>query len=225
MMLFEKEEELFARWREGLPSFVTDGAVDSDAYAKSSLKILLLLKEVNDKDGGGWCLRDFLRRSGGRYQTWDNVTRWVSAIRSLPGELTWDELQVITEEKRCEVLRSIAAVNLKKVPGGTTTDINAFWKFVQQYAEFAREQFELYQADIVICCGSLVTDAFKALIKIDSYGTWRSTSRGVEYLEYLPNKFVIAFSHPEARVADNLLHYGLLDTVRELFKTRAIERQ
>ena len=53
MDIREKEEALFGDWRVGLPSFVTDGAVDPGAYLSSWPKILFLLKEVNDKNGGG----------------------------------------------------------------------------------------------------------------------------------------------------------------------------
>jgi hypothetical protein len=77
-----------------------------------------------------------------------------------------------------------------------------------------KKQFELYDADVVICCGSSVTSAFKSFIQPGS--NWRSTTRGVEFLEYKPSQHVIAFSHPEARVAENLLFYGLVDAVREI---------
>ena len=45
---------------------------------------------------------------------------------------------------------------------------------------------------------------------------WRQTSRGVDYAEFKPGKYFISYVHPEARVADNLLYYGLIDAVREI---------
>ena len=42
------------------------------------------------------------------------------------------------------------------------------------------------------------------------------TTRGVQYYEYEKGKFFIKYAHPEARVADNLLYYGLIDAVKEL---------
>jgi hypothetical protein len=65
-----QEKELFDRWRESLPvsertKFVTDGAVDPTIFNRSAPKILLLLKEVNDPDGGGWCLREYLTAEEG----------------------------------------------------------------------------------------------------------------------------------------------------------------
>lgn len=215
MNLREKEDELFARWRPTVDGFVSDGAVSPEAYSSSSPKILLLMKEVNDLDGGGWCLREFLQE-GGRKQTWDNVTRWVRGIRRLPAEISWEDLESVTEEQRCEALRTVAAFNLKKSPGGHTTDVSAFEKVVERDAEFLRQQFAIYSADLVICCGSIVAEAFHSFMKPSNSGQWCFTSRGVEYLKYEPGKYVINYAHPKARVASNLLHYGLMDTVREL---------
>src|ERR1022692_3478306 len=187
MDLHDKEQELFERWRVDIPGFVTDGAVDVEAYSGSSPKILFLLKEVNDPGpgGGGWCLRDFLRQ-GGRPETWTNVTRWVYGIRNLPAEVPWHIVSGvgIPEKQRCCQLRTVAAVNLKKTPGGHTTDMRSFWPVVHRDAEHLREQFNLYSADLVICCGSTVADAFDACIKPGTIEPLRSTARGVKYLEY-----------------------------------------
>ena len=81
-----EENVIFDCWRASMseadrPTFVTDGVVNAEAYNDSSIKVLLLLKEVNDPDGGGWCLREYLQ-NGGRSQTWTVVTRWLVAVRA-----------------------------------------------------------------------------------------------------------------------------------------------
>ncbi|RMD57346.1 hypothetical protein D6833_14060 [Candidatus Parcubacteria bacterium] len=109
-------------------------------------------------------------------------------------------------------------MNLKKSPGGHTTVVSSFWQAASDDASFLREQFSLYRADLVICCGSVVSEAFDSFMKPESASEWKATARGVEYLEYTSGKYVIAYSHPEARVSANLLHYGLVDAVREIFE-------
>lgn len=215
------EDVLFERWRASLPdlqrkTFVSDGVVNPVAYDNSAPKILLLLKEVNDPNGGGWCLREFLG-DGGRPETWDTVTRWLRAIRSLPAEIPWNELENVTEAQRREELQSIAAMNLKKIPGHHTTDLSTWWPIIERDKAYIRQQFALYEADLVVCCGSDVTNAFNAHIKANNVLEWRRTSRGVKYLEYSHQKYILAYSHPEARVASNLLHYGFVDAIREIF--------
>ena len=132
----EREEALFRLWQASLPqdeqeSFVSDGIVDPTAYNRSSPKILFLLKEVNDTGGGGWCLREYLRK-GGRSETWGVVARWLRALRKLPVELRWDQIKDVTEAQRCEELESIAAINLKKIPGGHTTNVGTWWPIVER---------------------------------------------------------------------------------------------
>jgi len=217
MSLSESEAALFDCWSAGRDKFVRDGVVDQYAFRKAEPSLLFLLKDVNDPrpNGGGWDLRDFLR-SGARTQTWDNVARWVVGVRALPEETPWAALTKITASQRRELLRPIAAMNLKKSAGGHTTVVPSFWQAVREDADFLREQFSLYHADVVVCCGRVVAEAFDAVLKDDGALPWRTTSRGVKYLEYLPGKYVIAYCHPEARVANNLIYYGLVDALREL---------
>lgn len=217
MNLSESEDALFDRWSGGREKFVRDGAVDQRAFLKSEPSLLFLLKEVNDErpDGGNWDLREFIRNTD-RGATWNNVSRWVVGIQSLPEEIPWPTVEEIKVPQYRDVLRPIAAMNLKKSPGGHTTVVRSFWDAVHEDADFIREQFSLYQADIVICCGSVVAEAFDTILKEDNTPNWLSTSRGVKYLEYLPGKYVIEYSHPEARVSANLLYYGLVDALREL---------
>jgi hypothetical protein len=217
MTITEKENLLFGEWRKDREEFVSDGLVDEASYINCDLKLMFVLKEVNDPDGGGWDLRKFVRE-GGRPQTWDNVTRWVKGIRGLPSEIEWNELSEITEVKRRDILRSICAINLKKTPGGHTTDNQSLWGVSNKDKEFFRKQFSLYKPDIIIGCGSATTDLLYSLVDFGTDPIWMMTTRGIWYHEYLPGKFVISYAHPEARVADCLLYYGLIDALREILQ-------
>jgi hypothetical protein len=115
------EESLFERWSAGRTRFIPDGVVDADAYAASAPRVLYLLKEANRPDGSGLDLRDFIR-DGARPETWDVVTRWMVSIRRIQEDLSWGEIASISESQRKEALRFVAAMNLKKEPGGHTTD-------------------------------------------------------------------------------------------------------
>lgn len=217
MGIAEREEELFQRWAPTRPGFVRDGVIDPAIYRKSSPSILILLKEVNDPgpDGGGWDLREFVR-DGARHQTWNTVTRWVMAISSLPGEKPWRDVYPVSTEQRRDVLRNISAMNLKKSPGGDTTVVANFRQVVEEDRAFIREQIGLYNPQIIICCGSIVADVYYSFLKPEDSSSWQSTTRGVEFLTLASGCSVISYSHPEARISGNLLHYGLVDAVREI---------
>lgn len=114
--IVDEENSLFEAWSSQRESFVQDGIVDANEYARSRVKLLFILKEVNDQDDGSWDLRQFLRE-GGRAQTWNAVTRWVEGIERLPCIEPWNNLSEVDNDRRKRTLRKIAAVNLKKEPG------------------------------------------------------------------------------------------------------------
>ena len=138
----------------------------------------------------------------------------VEGIRRLPEDIPWQELADIDENRRRRTLRSIAAVNLKKSPGGHTTDSAELAKFAEEDRVFLNRQFSFYDPDVIICCGT--SDTFHWLVKLNGQPRWRITRRGIWFHERDAGKFVIAYSHPEARCAPPLLYYGLIDAMREI---------
>lgn len=59
-------------------------------------------------------------------------------------------------------------------------------------------------------------DVFHWLVNLGKEPDWQTTKRGVEYHEFKAGKYIIRYAHPEARVADSLLYYGLIDAVQEI---------
>ncbi|NKI35154.1 hypothetical protein HFP89_08245 [Wenzhouxiangella sp. XN79A] len=182
---------------------------------KSEIRLLFVLKEVNDPGGGGWDLCELIRE-GNRWQTWNNITRWVEGIRALPEDLGWSSLETVDQTRRQNALASIAAMNLKKSPGGHTADSAALGEAAGVDRDRLRQQFDLYRPNLVICCGSETSDLFHATMDLGEV-EWKRTNRGVWYHEPVRGQIIIAYSHPEARCAGHLLHYGLVDAVREIY--------
>ena len=153
----EKEDRLFEAWSSSQESFVRDGIVDADEYGRSRVKLLFVLKEVNDLGGGGWDLREFLR-NGGRGPTWNTVARWVEGIERLPHIVPWGELARVDNNRRERLLRKIATVNLKKEPGAGVADYDQLREATRRDRRLISDQLALYAPDYVICCGSQVAD-------------------------------------------------------------------
>jgi len=217
MNITEKEEALFDKWEKQRPGFVKDGVVDEDNYLQSNPRLLFVMKEVNSPGSGGWDLRKFLRAGADtpRPRTWDNITRWVYGIRNKANEINWLSLEKMTPEQRKEILSSVCVVNLKKSPGGNTTDNYELDKIAREDKEYLTEQFSFYNPDLIIGCGSMPTYIFHDLFKFEQ--KWKITKRGIGFLEFMNNKYLISFSHPQARVQDCLLYYGLIDAVKEIW--------
>ena len=207
--MIEKQEALFQTWRRENPKIVSDGIVDEQAYLSSPVKTLYLLKEVNG--GENWDLCGFLAE-GGRPQTWDNITRWTMGIHQLDRVIPWSELQDITAERRKEILKKICVVNVKKTSGGHTAEADKLLRAVQGNRSRLREQLAIYEPDLIVCCG---TESLY-FAQIYQYAPkWEMTSRGIWYVRER-GKIVLSYPHPEARVKDCLLYYGLTDAAREI---------
>ena len=220
MSIRNLEEKLFDEWQEKLgynlenkKIFVRDGLVDEKSYFKAPVKILYLLKEVNGGDRD-WDLREYIE-NGGRAATWDNITRWTKGILKYKEELEWSSLENINEDSRKEILRYIVAVNLKKIPGGYTTDCKKLEDFLEKPSNinYLKKQISLYNPDIIICCGT----GWWYSNYIEKGMKWEKTKRGILYNKE-NNKIIIFYSHPAARVSSNLLCYGLIDAVKEIYK-------
>ena len=212
MGIAEQELKLFDEWSKNRDGFVSDGVVSEIDYVKSELKLCFVLKEVNDLDGGGWDLREFIR-NGARPQTWDNITRWVQCIRSGKVDVQWNNLAQVTPELRANVLRAICAMNLKKSPGTHTTVKATFEAALAEDRSLIKRQYNLYSPDITVCCGT--GWELRDVLALED-DTVFETSRGIRWFNNSQKKPVIMFAHPAARVQDSLLVYGLVDAVREI---------
>lgn len=213
MSIKSSEEALFREWRPIRPGFVSDGVADEKSYLSSGKRILFVLKEANDPDGGEWDLREYMQE-GARPHTWNNITRWVEGIRNIPTDLSWCDLEQVDFKRRRESLKTIAVINLKKSPGSHTSNPIDVAIAATQDKELLNRQVALYDADLTILCG--VSDLFHSVVSFDKPPEWKTTSRGVRYHEHAPGKIVIDYVHPEARVSGKFLHYALVDAIREI---------
>lgn len=212
MRIYDSEQELFSIWKVTRDNFVCDGVVSEPDYLSSTPKIAFILKEVNE-------FYDDLRKyvlEGGRPQTWNNVSRWVHGLRNLENIPPWDFYKSITPDFRVEILKSICVINLKKSPGIHTTNLASLASVANEDKGFFSRQYSFYDPDLTICGGT--GDVFKK--SAGHTQEWKITKRGIYWYERERNKYVIAFSHPEARIQDSLLLYGLLDAVCEIYGNR-----
>lgn len=215
MSITEKEDALFAQWRTHRPRLVADGVVSEADYLRAMPRICVVLKEVNDPDGGAWDLRRYLAEEGGRAATWSNVARWVHAIRLLQQgeEWSWAQYEQVDADFRRAQLQSICAFNLKKSPGMHTCDAGQLAQEAQLDRHFIQAQYALYDPDITLCCGT--GDLFMEVAGLPPQ-PWQRTRRGIWWLATAPGKYVLHHPHPAARVGAHLLLYGLVDALREI---------
>jgi len=209
--LKQSEEELFCQWEANRRGFVPDGAASEMDYLLSNPKIVFILKEANDPDNNKLDIRNIMLK-GERPQTWNNIARWVHGINNLAAVPAWNFYEKITNDFRAKMLKSISTINLKKSPGIHAADHASLSKVANEDKEYIRRQYSLYDPDFTICGGT--GELFRRIVNHDKQ--WNATKRGIQWYERKAKKYVISFVHPEARVQDSLLIYGLLDAIREI---------
>lgn len=151
MTIKEKEQSLFAEWRkvQKYSCFISDGVFDEEEWNKQSCKILFVLKEANWENGNEDLCRYLLSEKSSTYwKTWNNVARWTKAILE-GGEYPPN----VSKADKTYWLRKVAAMNLKKVGGDAVAENDTIYSFAQRDKVYLKRQIEIYEPDIIICCG------------------------------------------------------------------------
>ena len=206
----KKEEELlFTKWTKKRPEMAKDGIVNENEYLKSNVKVLYILKEVNDWKEGD--LRDLIKE-GKRWRTWNNIARWQNGIQKYyeSGELIFKNH--ISKNDRIEFLKSIAVLNLKKESGGATSNYHQIMKHATEDKALLKEQINLYKPDVIICCG---TGEFVSILNLAGDRNFKPSSNGTKYSKNNEN-LIISYKHPQARVGKRILFDNLMDVIKEV---------
>ena len=151
MSLRERENRIFRKYPKPI---VRDGALGKE-YESARRRVLVILKEPNDPDGGwaasGGDSRDFgIKGKPHPISTWKALASW-SALIDDPS-LSFEQIneEVTTHEKRVEHLRRIAVVNLKKTSGKSTSRHSEIRSYAEQHWALLRDQFRLYKPHLTI---------------------------------------------------------------------------
>ena len=136
---------------------IYDGVADIEAYLKSSLKIMWILKESYDDDGGGWYLGDVWDGEKKEKDSWKNQT-WKGMSYALYGfrnNLYWSELPAIRQNKNMlDELKSIAYINMSKMPGTRQTSDTQARLYYNTWKDIIYKQINLYEPDVIVFGGT-----------------------------------------------------------------------
>lgn len=146
--IMRKQEELFSRWRNKYDNFISDGIVDPLWYCTSWLKATFILNESNDNEE--FDLNKIIR-NGANGAKWDNISFWSA---SLIFDKEYKDVQSIKEEDRKKYLFPISVINLKKTHKGESSKPKELEEIVKNDSFFIKEQLNIYNPDVIICCGS-----------------------------------------------------------------------
>ena len=181
---------------------IFDGILDVEGYSKSKLKIMWILKEpYDDFDehgnpvGGGWKFSDLLIKDPSEFirpqPTWNMIAFSSYAIlnnmsfKEIDADVSWDDLQ--------EVLRSIAVINISKLPGLPTSIDGHIFDFLVQNRDLIFKQIVGYEPDIVI--------GGNTLMHFEKLGYFEGFNFDIDHTQnfYNDKQFFIDAYHPSRR--------------------------
>lgn len=137
---------------------IYDGIGNIEEYEQSTPKFAYILKEPYDEiidgnsQGGGWSLpRDcFMKKTKWPVTTWQRIIYQVYGFRH---KLKYMEMDFIRNDPQMgEVLRSVAWINLNKMPALTKSSDKVIQeKFKKYWKDIVKKQLHVYSPDVIIC--------------------------------------------------------------------------
>lgn len=146
----------------------TDGVIQPELYVKEPAKIMWVMKEINNKDG--YCQKQLFndiiieieecQSTKGLRKNWHMTLDPVIYLSNmiLMGLINYEnhDLSYISDDYRIvKVLQRISYINIKKIPGGATSNNNELLEFYEKGKEIFFKQLEVANPDIVICGNTL----------------------------------------------------------------------
>lgn len=226
-------KELFDKWESKYPDkcFVYDGIVNLEEWGQQKLKICFLLKEAyteDEKNYFRWSLSEWLNDEiDSVINTWDIVPLWVygilntteTSIASYPGG------DALDKNTKHNLLKRIAAVNVKKAGGSKNSDWYDLVKYAVDDKEFLKEQLETINPDVILCGSTYdflrvvygaTYDAERKRIKDDGKIPNDFTDKGFFIMN--DKTIVIKYYHPQNHFPSKVNYYAVCAIYQQALK-------
>lgn len=207
----------------GLCDPIVDGIVNIEKYLQSKFKILWILKEPYDyvedglPSGGGWHFcNDFIapdgfyKRIGKSHPTWHPII--YTSFGLLNDFIQYDSMDYIRDDKSmAEIIRSVAVINVKKLPGFTRTyDYGIICNAYNKNKAILLKQIDTYNPDIII--GGSTLDLFYDDLKISKDKIKNNGS--VDYATINSKLFISAYHPGQTQVTRDNYVNDIINTVK-----------
>lgn len=164
-MVNEKLNIVLEKWKQTIQkefpakSFVSDGIINEKYWQSCKPKILILIKEVNSEEDDFKSISALVNDKIGhksqlwKYVAWHNIGRVTNGLLKVHQNKQIISIQN-AEKERQQVLKNIAVMNIKKIPGGASSDDEKIMLHAKKYQNFIQEEIEAINPDIIILGGT-----------------------------------------------------------------------
>lgn len=185
---------------------VLDGVIDIESYLNSDLKILWINKEVNSEDDTDeWSLIDTLYQL---QNTYANSSDWsktfnpiIFTLYSIFYNTTWAQTPDVNKQPEIlNIIRNIAYINVKKIPGGAVANQSELLKHSTEN-DIIEKQLKLFQPNVIICGGTIdIMDPFLHSVYGDEYTKMKELPTENKMKVYYNDKMILIDAyHPNNR--------------------------
>lgn len=209
MTINQKLDVLYQNWQQNHPGhFVTGGVIDENMFNSCEVKLLFLLKEVNDLDRvENWSLVQLMQdqiESMKFYRIWETVGLWSFGL--LQGFPPYKSFNHMKPANITEGLLNIATTNLKKTGGSGESNYEEIRRHAIANKELWMKEIEIIKPTVVICGGT-----FSIIQEILGFET-KTCDSGAQIGEAL-NTLFIDFYHPMYRISPRVLYSYFKETM------------
>ncbi len=132
-------------------NYVIDGIIDTEKYLNAKYRILWILKEANSDET--WSYLDKFKDTEWLYKCGKSIPSLKRIIYTTYGILRdceWYDIPDANDEKSFTPLQEIAILNIKKIPGGSTSDTNEIQKAYFENRDLLQKQIATYNPNVII---------------------------------------------------------------------------
>jgi hypothetical protein len=158
----EEQKKIDTLIQKTFDNATLDGIINIEKYIESPIKILWILKEINDTDGYNQreVFNDLVEQvqntkslsNSNRKYWWPTMDPIIYiSFQILNGFLKWEDVDYIQDNyKMVEVLQQISYINIKKAPGGAVSNSDELNDAYNLGKEIIHKQIELINPDVII---------------------------------------------------------------------------
>lgn len=221
---------LMEKWKathknKGWVNFISDGAVNMESYASSTLKICYFLKEAYSKDNDeDWDLTRWLD-NGAMTRMWSNVAEWTYGIINTTTTNISHKPQLTNQEKTV-LLKSVSVINVKKSNGNVQSDYGDLLNYANEDKEFLKRELDILKPDVIVCGNnsSLLRLLYGATVQSKN----RVSAEGLIDAEYMSkngyafvgNQIIIDYYHPANQYPAMLNYYTICSLYQQALKMK-----
>lgn len=142
----------------GYSEFEADKDLENRLWSNAPIRYLFITKDQNAGDEQAWDVRG---ETGRKYKDSKYISyRFYRNMMYILYGLTHSKIEMcgyddFTDEEAIEEYDNVALarINVKKQAGGSSITNDTLKKYIEAYKDLLKQQIELLDADILICCG------------------------------------------------------------------------